>query len=730
MHGGPGQAMSTLGRHRRRAKTSRWIWTAALAALLLGCQQESTNLDGSISAYRDRILTQRQGQSPAGDAAPVTTPLHLVAQPVPEQAQLPPRASLMAQPTTTSQPAPEDILAEIPDPTEAPFVLEHRAELLRIDSLERDLDKVKFDQQQGKDGRLGDLRAVLEELLKVRQQRIDLLHLLWMEELRGDQSRRQELRETLAELATRLEALESKRSAEWGGPEFAPSDQHVVRNFDRVAQRANEYLKMVSYRVAGGTRPQVRLSLAECVQRAIENNYTIRIEAHNPAISATQIVQAEAAFDVEFFLDTTWADLDPALVPGSVTGQTDTRSIQGGFRKLLATGASASVAVGEQRQWSAAPQLGLVKTWNPVWPSDFTVTLAQPLMRNFGLDVNRAQITISRIAYQISMDTFVGRVRDTLLSVEQAYWALAQARRRATIFAESTAQNLITYENMKERLDHDATQVEVSNSESQWKTSYVAYLEFVKIIRDAEDQLKNLLNDPTFKLSDNVEIIPTDTFFVAPIALDQFAEVRTALDRRSEILAARKQIDQTRVNTMVAKNGILPRLDLSFQYQVQGLGNTSDNSFDNLTTNRYVSYTLGASFSYNFGERAARAAWRRARLQESQAVVSLNQVTDGVVQEVNNDIRTLMVRYMQIPPSLESVQAAERNLRALQARTQRIDPSFLQTELSAVVQLSNTRSTLLDVLVGYNVGIVELEKAKGTLLDYNNIVVSDAQSKR
>jgi outer membrane protein len=636
--------MNTHGRHRRRA-TSKWVWTGALAAVLLGCQKETTNLDGSISAYRDRMLTQRQGPSAASDADPVTKPLHLVAQPVPEQKQLPPRASLMAQPTTTSQPAAADILSQLPDPADAPQAFEER-----------------------------------------------------LERLRQDQANLQ--------------------------------DQHVVRNYERVVEQANEYLKMVSYRAAGGTRPQVRLSLAECVQRAIENNYTIRIEAHNPAISATQIVQAEAAFDVEFFLDTTWADLDPAVVPHSVTAQTDTRSIQGGFRKLLATGAQASVALGTQRQFSAAPQLGLVKTWNPVWPSDFTVTLVQPLMRNFGLDVNRAPIIIARIGYQISMDTFVGRVRDTLLSVEQAYWALAQARRRAAIFAESTAQNLITYENMKERLDHDATQVEVSNSESQWKTSYVAYLEFVKIIRDAEDALKNLLNDPAFKLSDNIEIIPTDTFFAAPIALDQFAEVRTALDRRSEILAARKAIDQTRVNAMVAKNGILPRLDLSFQYQVQGLGNTGDNSFDNLTTNRFVSYTLGASFSYNFGERAARAAWRRARLQESQAVVTLNQVTDGVVQEVNNDIRTLMVRYMQIPPSLESVQAAERNLRALQARTQRIDPSFLQTELSAVEQLSNTRATLLDVLVGYNVGIVELEKAKGTLLDYNNIVVSDAQSKR
>jgi outer membrane protein TolC len=136
------------------------------------------------------------------------------------------------------------------------------------------------------------------------------------------------------------------------------------------------------------------------------------------------------------------------------------------------------------------------------------------------------------------------------------------------------------------------------------------------------------------------------------------------------------------------------------------------------------------NFTYPIGERRARAQYKRARLQESQAVVALNQASDAVVLEVNNSIRTLMVRYEQIPPALEAVRASWQNLRALQARTQRIDPSYLQTELSAVGQLANTRSTLLQVLTDYSVGIVQLERAKGTLLDYNNVAVTDAQPKK
>jgi hypothetical protein len=76
---------------------------------------------------------------------------------------------------------------------------------------------------------------------------------------------------------------------------------------------------------------------------------------------------------------------------------------------------------------------------------------------------------------------------------------------------------------------------------------------------------------------------------------------------------------------------------------------------------------------------------------------------------------------------LDASHAAEQNLRALQARASKIDPAFLETELNTIEQLANARSVLLRVIADYNIAIVELEKAKGTLLEYNNVAVSDAR---
>jgi len=610
-----------------------------LAVLLAaGCQSDTPSVDTSVSAYRDRMLAQDAAPTASGPAVDVPgVRRDPVARPAPGQSGLPERTALPTGPATTTQPAPAEVLAEVPDPLEAPAVFQQR-----------------------------------------------------LEKLRREQA--------------------------------AQPDQRVVRNYERVVAQANEYLKKVSL------PRQLPLSLSECIQRALSNNYTIRIEAYNPAIAQTQIVEAEAAFDAQFYLTGSWDNRDQATVSPFQAGTSDTRAIEGGLRQLLPTGMQASIALKQQRSQNNLPQE--YQTLNPAYGSALVGQLRQPLLRGFGLDVNRATINIRRVEHEISQETFLQRVRDTLLDVESAYWRLVQARRTAAILAESVAQNWVTYQNMRERLGHDATEVEVANSESRFQSQYVRFLEAVKLVRDAEDRLKNLMNDPELKLSDEIELIPTETPMVAPTVLDHFAEVRTALERRNEIRQARKRIDITRIGTQVAKNAILPQLDLSFQYEVQGMGDTADNSFDNLTTNRFISYTLAATFTYDFGERRARAAYRRARLQESQAVVALNQVTDAVVEEVNQTIRTLMVRYEQLPPALSSVSSAERNLRSLQARTQRIDPNYLQTELAAVEQLASARSTLLQVVTDYNVGVIQLEKAKGTLLDYNNIVVTDAGPRR
>ncbi len=492
-------------------------------------------------------------------------------------------------------------------------------------------------------------------------------------------------------------------------------EDRIVTQYERVIKKALEYLTHLDRDV------QRSLTLEECLQIALQNNYGIRIEAENPAISAAQLVEAEAAFDASFFLEGSWTNNDQPTAVELAANQSDTRNYRTGIRQLLPSGMQAEVSFGQIR---SETDLAFA-TLNPSYTANFRATLSQPLLRGFGLDVNRAQIHLRQTDLRISRRAFERRVRETLLAVEQAYWSLVQARRTTAIVAGSVAQTFETYNSMKQRLDHDATPVEVANSESRWRTREVEFIETLRLVQDAEEALKNVLNDPELLHSDNVELIPVETPFAAAVAIDHFGEVRAALDHRAEIAEARERIESARIQTGVAKNSTLPQLDLTFNYDVAGLGTNFDQGFDDMTRHRFRSYTVGIAFSMPIGNRGPRAAYQRARRQERQTVLALQQTMDSVVVEVNNEIRRIMFRYRQLPPSLVAVRAASRNLRALQARTQRINPSFLETELANIEQLANARRQLLQVLIDYNIGLVQLENAKGTLLEYNNVVLDD-----
>ena len=645
--------MSTKRRSFRRA-----VVVAGLVGMwvVLGCRQEPPENGDSIAVYRERMLSdyqQARAESPgltpaeAERAAPAATP---VAEPRDPNAG-PPRTALMSQPAATTQPTAEQVLAEMPDPSEA--------------------------------------AATFDARRKVAEQK-------WLDEL---ETRRQH--------------------GEDVDPNKPPREIVAAR---RVVVEANELLRQLP------RSRQMRLTLADCVARALRHNSSIRIRAHDPAIEGTRLVEAEAHFDAEFFLNSSYATRDnPQLEhinsPSAGT-QNDQRGVSGGIRKLLPTGLVASVSTGVD--YYKLDDDRLPRGTNPVLNNNLIVSLQQPLLRGFGLDVNRAQIEIARAGQDIAYWQFLEATREQLLNVETAYWRLSQARRTAAILAESVAQNYVTWQDMVKRYEGgDATPVQVNNSLARWKSRYVVFLESVKDIRDAEDVLKNLLGDPEIKLSEETELIPIDTPLATPLMLDQFAEVRRALDARSEIRAARRVIDQYRIATGVAKNALLPQLDVNFSYEVDGTGLTNDRSFEQMADHRYISYNVGVTFSYPLGNRAAEAGDRRARLQESQAIAQLQQVTDGVVQEVNASARALIVRFAQLPDQFNAVQASANNLEALQVRAKAVDPAYLETELSAVEQLANNRTTLLQVLMDYNVAIVKLERDKGTLLEYNNVVVTE-----
>ena len=517
--------------------------------------------------------------------------------------------------------------------------------------------------------------------------------------------------------------LEKERDAE-----LAFIDQRPLTPEERQRERAEvtaEYNQLISETTAK-LAPLIRekyveITLAEAIRKALRYNYYLQFQAYNPAIEATRIVEAEAQFDAVFFSQFQSDKQDQPTASQLQSGEMNARNWDTGVRKLLSTGAQVSVSYALSRTDTSL----VFATLNPSYLNNFVVEFRQPFLRGFGLDFNRAQIEISKLDRQIQLERFRKEVRETIYNVEQAYWQLYQARREGAVEARllTNLETILDWLTRRKEAGYDVYGVQLNQTRSRIEQEQAIYIQRIRDIRNAEDQLKALMNDPDLNLAKDQELLPVDAPLLEPLAVDLVGELAAALAHRAELHEARHLIEQARIAIGVAKNQALPKLDAMLRYVVSGLGGSWGSAWGQLTDNDFHQYVIGVDFEWPIGNRGPEAGVRRARLQQAQAIASHRAQIESVLLEVKQAIRDLQTSYDQIGPALRAAEASQEQLRATKARQERLDPPSLQVELDAHQSLAASRNGLLQVLTSYNVALVNLERVKGTLLEYNNIVI-------
>ena len=488
--------------------------------------------------------------------------------------------------------------------------------------------------------------------------------------------------------------------------------------------RERQVLEQLRQRLTSLARPQVvHLSLPDAVRRTLENSYAIQFQGYAPAIDAARVVEAEAAFDAVFFANFQNDKQDRPSASQLEGTKRENRVFQAGVRKLLASGMQVQTSYGLTR---ASSDL-IFQTLNPSYFNQFVVEFRQPFLKGFGLDYNRAQIELRRIDRRMSVEKLRREIQEQIYNVEQAYWRLYQARRNVVVSARLLTQLELILRSLEHReaVGLDVYKVQLKQTESLIQQRRAEFVRIVNDVRDAEDALLTLMNDPAINLSIRAEIIPTDVPSIEPLTLDAVGEVTAALTNRIELREARLAIEQAQLAIGIAKNQALPRLDALFRYIVDGLGSNADRAFSQLSMNDFHEYVVGLEFEWPIGARAGEAAIRRARLQQAQAIAGHKVQIEKAILDVRRAMREILTSYDQIMPSLRAAQASEAQLEATRARMEKRDPANLEVELSAHERLANARLTLLRVLADYNIALVNLERQKGTLMKYNNIAIHD-----
>ena len=482
------------------------------------------------------------------------------------------------------------------------------------------------------------------------------------------------------------------------------------------------------------TQKQLFLSLDEAINAALKNNLDIQVQKYNPAIKQEDITNAEAAFDTGVSAQSAQALNEPSSTksPKYVT------SIGTGLGKRFTTGTTYKLSLGTSRgDFGGAetsvtvtdPQTGNTQTVSvPIdnaYDTNVTLTLAQPLLKNRGTEVNTTPIVIAKKQREVSFSALRAQVINIVSQVKNTYWQLVFARGdlEAKRLALQLANDLVKINEAQVKVGTLAP-IDVLQAKSAAAAREVDIISAEKTVRDNEDTLKQLLNIPETDPLWGAAIIPSD----APVSTQQPVSLneclQAALENREELQQLRKSIEIQELSVNASQNQLLPQLDLQGNFGFTGDDTTWGNSVGNLFKLDAYAFSVGANFSYPLGNRAAKSALNKARLTLDQTRLSVQNLEKQITTLVRQAVRAVETSYRLVGSSKVALQLAEQQLDAEQKKYNEGLSTNFQV-LSFQQSLASAQSRYTQALTGYNQSLVSLDQAIGMTLQRHNIVVNE-----
>lgn len=474
----------------------------------------------------------------------------------------------------------------------------------------------------------------------------------------------------------------------------------------------------------------VTMSLQTAITLAAQNNRDLRLTKLVPAVRDVQITQAEAVFDAVAFFTYDFQKLDtpqPRTVGGlDVFGsvQDDSRDFTVGIRKLMDTGGQLSISTNMRRE-NRIPSFFAVDTF---YETNVSVDLVQPMLRNFGSDITRSQIMLSTNAHEQALADLKDTTMEVIASTEESYWQLVFNRHRLLILLRLVRDAEKAQRIIEARQQFDAASEQVSQIRAFVGERRLDIIEGRTALRQASDQLKQLIYAPHLPLSGEELIIPLDSMVDAPIQFNALDAIRTAFQHRPDLQRALSEIKDASIRQRVADNQRLPLLDLAASVRYNGVSEEDvRNAYDTANDDEFIDYLLNLQFEMPIGNRAAQAAMRQREIERNGAVINYERVTQAAVLEVKSALRQLNANYESIGASNDTRLASADSMRAIQAQWDAgtdLTPDFVDRWIDRKLDLSRNEIREIAELAEYNTSIVRYYQTLGTLLEHNGIIFS------
>jgi outer membrane protein TolC len=475
------------------------------------------------------------------------------------------------------------------------------------------------------------------------------------------------------------------------------------------------------------------IDLRDALRRALRGNYDLRRAVLDLEAAATRLDGARGQFDFALGADfqakqTRTPPRFPPEIDASnpmnsrIDFMSGTQTDLSGTLKLmraLESGGQAALALGATRTESTSPLTSGVLFGGgsgslpptSFWQVPITLTVSQPLWKNFGPRLATIQVRRAALARDLEALRRARTATDLVRDVVTAYWDLVyqgrdlDIRRGALRLAEDQLQqtrDLIAV-GRAAPLDLHAVEAAIADRAEQVLLGETLLLE-------ASLRLRRLCGEPP--AGEPLRTASPPPLAERVVVVDSV--LHRALEQNPALLVLRHGNRLVELDVEAAENSLRPQLDLTGSFGALGRKTDLADSLREAFKFSAISFTAGLSFTLPLQNRTARGTAAAARLQLKRGRVDVAELEATTTEAVIRLATTLQVAARRVEVTRGGTRAAVGSLQAERARfdagrATNHDLLRRQEEL-AVAQLREARAVIdylraeaaLDALTGEN----------------------------
>ena len=459
----------------------------------------------------------------------------------------------------------------------------------------------------------------------------------------------------------------------------------------------------------------LELTLEQCRAMALQNNLELQATLINPSIAAEQVKEERARFEATFTASASKRKWDQPFMNElsglqGIQGERDSLSV--GLNQPFVSGGTASLSVTDVLTETNASNSISNPLNEPVSQFSFT----QPLLRNAGSRTLTYGIRLANIGRQIADAQTKLAVISILSNLDRAYWLVYSTQRELEVRKQQYELAQTQLESAQRLVESgQRAQIEVLRAQAGVTDRLEAIIIAQNTLRDRQRALKRLMNGQNLDMQTPTLVTPATEPVLQRYDLDPDHLVSLALENRMEILVLELQVLQDLDTIDFRKNQALPLIDFTYQYNIGAAENNRRDAYQVLEDNQFAGHYFGLSARIPFGNQAAKSSLRQILLQRCQRLSTKKNREDLIKLEVLNAAEQLRTNWQRILASQQNAIVAGRLYEAEKRQFEQGQRTSTVV-LDAQNNLDNAQLAELSALVGYQIALVDLAHATGTLL--------------